>query len=125
MSILRCGSLHEAYSYVYGRFQLEDQRLYDKKQAIAEGLYNTPFTKLHRLKLVYYILQGSPSNGGCDIPIHDLLFHGKLAAFFPLHDKLSADSLVTAALHFCTLPWTFPIEDIKAYFGEKYAMYFE
>lgn len=84
----------------------------------------TPFNSLATLKLLYYLLQADYRFEGCKIPIHTLLHDGTLCGFFPLHDRTIVNNLKLKALNCYTAPWSFDLNAIRNYFGEKFALFF-
>ena len=99
--------------------------LYDVTASVKAGMDATPFSSLVRLKLIYYLLQSEYRLGGCKLPLHTLLHKGAMKAFFPLHDKKVAGDLLNRALQFTSVPGSFPVDEIRQYFGEKFALFFE
>lgn len=84
----------------------------------------TRFTSLVRLKLIYFLLEADSRSGGCKLPIQTLLHDEAVSAFFPLHDLEIATELKAQAMKFTTMPWSFDVDRIRSYFGEKYALFF-
>ena len=116
--------MYPAYDHIFVRFEREHMERYDVKASIKDGMKPTPFSKLQRLRLLHYLLEAPQREGGCDIPLQDLLHHGKLLALFPLHQSNRRQFLMQAAVQYLMFPWGLPIEEIKDYLGEKFALYF-
>ena len=73
------------------------------------------------------------SVGGCNLPIPMMLQRSEhivmeseimIMGFFPLHDVRAARKLKNNVLQWWTLPWTIGFNEIKEYFGEKFALLF-
>lgn len=82
-----------------------------------------PFSTSVRLKLIYYMLEAPRRNHGCGLEIEKLIHKKKIVGFYPLHNTAIAHNLMVNQIDFSTLPWKQPIEDIRAYYGEKIALY--
>ena len=96
---------------------------------IGESLYlvpdgqGSPFSKVIRLKLIYYMLRAPNHQGGCNLEISKMIFKKNLLSFFPLHDRLISNQLVHVGTSLQKAPWNMPFEDLRQYFGEKIALY--
>jgi len=108
----------EPFDYIYGRYKKTiDQSLYQKD---SQG---SIFDPTSRLKLAHYVLTGPKRHGGCDISIMKLVHAGNILSYFPVHDKAELKSLYKNQMKVSTMPWKQPFDDIKEYFGEKFALY--
>ena len=85
-----------------------------------------PFSSITRIKLIMSIIQGDDDDC-CSLNLRKMVKDGSdsLLKYFPIHDDSLRDDLERSWLAFRTHPWEQPIDDIKEYFGEKTAMYFE
>jgi hypothetical protein len=90
--------------------------------AVPSGA-DSPFSKLIRLKLVYYMLGAPCAQGGCNLELTRMLFKNTLLCMFPLHDRNITDQLVSVSSQWDRAPWSLPFEDMRQYFGEKIALY--
>ena len=91
-----------------------------------QGLYRIPKDARHifegallRLKLLRTIVELPPRAGGCGVNFRHLQHARVILAAYPLHDDAARDRLYeTFSMH---AP---PIETIRAYMGERLALYF-
>lgn len=68
--------------------------------------------------------QASPLLGGCGLPVRSLVSQGIMKGCFPLHDEEYAQEIVSRTMAWNLMPWSFPVDEIKDYFGEKFAWLF-
>lgn len=109
------------YSYIYGKYESDcPARLY----ALRGDKPGELFSEATTLKLIYEKLTGPVRLGGCGYPIEKLIKHGRILAFYPMHHKERAQKLNAAMSAWDVFPWTQPVNDIRAYFGEKVALYY-
>jgi anoctamin-10/anoctamin-7 len=104
---------------VYGRYE---SSIGDSLYLIPEG-EGSPFSKMIRLKLIYYMLRAPHHQGGCGLEVSKMIFKKHLLSIFPLHDRLISDQIVKVSSALTTSPWGMPFEDLRQYFGEKIALY--
>jgi Calcium-activated chloride channel len=72
------------------------------------------------------ILSDCDSLVGCRLDLNRLQSNGSLLHFFPLRDKQHCERLLAPVLlPFRVKTWQLPIDDLRDYFGEKIAMYFD
>lgn len=110
------------YTYIFGKYdQGLDQSLY-KNNGDEPGELLGHATLL---KLIYAKIEGPSRLGGCSLPIQDMLKHKKLLAIYPLHTTAVGLKLQNKMKEWHVMPWTQPKGEIKKYFGEKVALYFE
>lgn len=85
-----------------------------------------PFSSIIRIKLIMDIIQGDDIDC-CSLNLRKLVKDGtdSILKYFPLHDDSLRDDLERNWLSFRVHPWQQPIDDVKDYFGEKTALYFE
>ena len=69
------------------------------------------------------MLRAPSRQGGCDLDITKWMHLKKMLACFPLHDRVSVDSLKAQIMDWRSTPWTTPIFELKEYFGEKIGLY--
>lgn len=82
------------------------------------------FVKSVRLKLIAMMLRASHRDGGCGLEISQLLHKKRILAFFPLHERETADAIKHKIWDRKIWPWSVPVEDIREYFGEKIALFY-
>eukprot|EP01038_Epipyxis_sp_PR26KG_P015834 gene15834-21454_t len=85
---------------------------------------DTPFSKLHRLKLIANLIQAPQIDGGCNLQITKMLLRKRLLAMFALHDRKVTSQLLDQIWEKSRMPWNIPVYDLKQYFGEKIALYY-
>jgi hypothetical protein len=104
---------------VYLRYQQENNA------SIYQNAPNEdhPFSKLVRLKLIYRMLSAPKRLGGCNLEITSLLHQRKILSVFPLHEHDDCRNVLLRCMHWTTLPWNMPIEQLKEYLGEKIALF--
>ena len=114
----RYGDFYGAFQYIYGPYKKADPELFDKSSASGD-----PFTAIVRNKLMYYIFQAPVGIGGCAIPVLTMVKKKIIAGFFPCHNA-EGELMLEHAMAWSTMPWDFPLDQIRAYFGEKFAFLF-
>lgn len=82
-----------------------------------------PFSKSIRLKLIHTLLTAPKRLGGCNLEINSLVHQRKVLSIFPLHDPEECHMMLIKCLHWRTLPWTTPNEELKDYLGEKISLF--
>jgi hypothetical protein len=65
------------------------------------------------------------SKHACGLDMDSYKEEGQIVAYFPCHDKSSTLELKRLWFSCSVQPWEQPIDEIKDYFGEKIALYFE
>ena len=145
------GDMFEPYDYIYGKYDPSNERFIinhaledaDGKTvksyvfgnacaahptAPVSNLYkkqgDSVFTEIDRLKLLFYILEGGKSKGGCGLAISKFVSQNTIEAFYPLHDHSIIDPVYHHCWEWLVFPWNFPFDDIRNYFGERFALYF-
>lgn len=119
------------FDYIYGKYEFEAKHadnLYKIKTVDSNDrpVLSDGFTKAQMLKLAYYFIKSPKLLGGCDIEIEKLIHSKSINAFFPLHStEESAYLLEDNVAATFKLPWNFQFDNIKHYFGEKIALYFQ
>ena len=115
----RYGEFYGAFQYIYGPYKQSDPELFDKSSPEGDA-----FTPIVRNKLLYYIFQAPVGIGGCAIPVLTMVKKKIMAGFFPCHRPDVAKKLLDQVMAVSTMPWSFPLDEIRAYFGEKFAFIF-
>jgi len=104
------------------------RKIYYVEEPTAEsalaGKTPSPFSRYHRLKLVYMMITCAPGSNGAGISVLSGLSSGEITSFFPLHDPDKVESLLGDIWHVCRLPWHLDFDKIREYFGEKVAFFF-
>jgi hypothetical protein len=96
------------YEHMYGRYEKSlNQNVYFKAE---DG---TPFSRITRVKLVYYLLQSRVSMGGLNFNLSRMVKKKWLLAVFPMHDQEKKKRLFESWLPWGVLPWNQPLDDIK------------
>ena len=114
----------EPFQFLYApyRMDLNIQHLYAK----APG-YSHPFSITIQVKLVIALLEGKEHLGGAGLSFKDMIFKRELLAYFPLHEEDELNELIDdwygKSLLQMFRPWDVPFNKIRAYFGEKIALY--
>jgi len=112
-------STFSPYEFIFGKFDSDiDENIY----LHPDG--KSPFTKLVRLKLLYFILKAPKNKNGCFIEINKLKLTKKITSIFPLHDRSITDQMVEYVWEWQCVPWNMPFEDYRQYFGEKMTLYY-
>jgi hypothetical protein len=84
----------------------------------------TIFPSIVRLKLIYYILEGSKHDGGCGLSMAKYISHKQIAAFFPLHHASIARELQEKCCSPLVAPWKMPFKELREYFGERFTLFY-
>jgi hypothetical protein len=88
-----------------------------------ESVEGSPLRGADRLKLIKSIITTS-AEGCCGLDVEGLLKDECIYAFFPLHDYVELMALQRDTMTVFQLPWLFPVDRMKDYFGEKIGLYF-
>jgi len=107
----------EPFEYIYARYLNDSnmQSIYWKPQEMAH-----PFRSNIRLRLLLRLIQGDKLIGGAGLHLKNLVQHGILKDFFPIHNKDLRLELNTKWLS-KSWPWSQPLDEIEDYFGQKIA----
>jgi len=85
------------------------------------------FREIDVIKLIWSILEG-PHKGatprGAGLAMDHLFHKGRIEEYFPLHHPLERRRLKKDWYVWFNKPWFVPLHRVRAYFGEKVAMYF-
>ena len=100
------------YTHIYGKYdQAEDlQPLYKRDEGLSH-----PFHNLARIKLIQLILESKEQMGARLDPLAKMKAEGRLAAYYPLHDRPHLHRLKTTMMR--ERPWRLSLDDVKDYFG--------
>lgn len=146
------GDMFKPYSHIFGKYEPENEhfiinhvetdgdgnnvkRYVFGQRAVeafpaetVDNLYrkhgDSVFSKVDRLKLLFYILEGNKSKGGCGLSISKFVTQNTIEAFYPIHDHNIIDPVVEKCTSWTLCPWLFPFDDIRNYFGERFTLYF-
>ena len=112
----------DRYKHLHAPYKQNQNHLFKH----AEGC-DHPFNANARIKVTIHIIEADLTLGkhACGLDMDTLVENNEIVAYFPCHDKSEA-SLLKKSWFVCSVqPWEQPIDDIKEYFGEKIALYFE
>lgn len=109
------------YQYIFGIYK-EGLNIYKYH---GQGDNRRIFFGATKLKLAYALVEGPTRIGGCGLPVNRLIKQGSLLGFFPLHQRELAESIKRNMTRCGAFPWKMPFDDIKNYFGEKVALYYQ
>jgi len=122
------------FDYLYGEYKMEPTRpgmvptasLYPKlyKKHELENGVTSEFGSVDRIKLLQTVFEGPLSEKCCGLNLSLLKSHGCVECVMPLHNPKEKVMLEKKWLRAHQLPWKQPVWDVKAYFGEKVALYF-
>jgi hypothetical protein len=108
-----------------GASQADVRCLYKKKlHRTVDSVEASVFSPIIRLKLIYYMLEGSKQDGGCDLLITKYLHNKLMAAFYPLHDQETAKALQVKCCAPTVAPWSLPFAEMREYFGERFTLFY-
>lgn len=102
--------------------QADIRCLYTKKNASEKN--SSVFSPIARLKLIYYILEGSREGGGCGLLLAKFVKNNWIDAFYPLHDGEIAKQLQASCCSVCVAPWKMPFGALRDYFGERFTLFY-
>lgn len=116
---------YRPFELIYTKFSTNkvDESLFHRSPGHAH-----PFQRdCLRLKIIATMIEAAPPGGGPNLKLKRYLRYQRILGFFALHDAEQLDRLdvlwrgsgLTGYL-----PWKFPVNEIKEYFGEKTAMYY-
>eukprot|EP01038_Epipyxis_sp_PR26KG_P010969 gene10969-14731_t len=110
------------YESIFLQYKTEN----DSNQLELYSKHNqaSPFVTSIRLKLIYNLLRAPRRDGGCNLKISKLIHEKVILCLFPLHDKIVTDQFMSKILNKTSMPWHFPFDDYREYFGEKITMYY-
>jgi len=83
-----------------------------------------PFSSMQRVKLIWDLLHAKKADGGCELDVATLTYHGDVLAFLALHDASERHDLHRAFCYMSCLklPLKLPLDRYAAYFGEMHGL---
>lgn len=111
------------YEHIYGKFENDYDMLSIYKRQKGRKDTVSVFSRSTRLKLVMQIMTVSTRLGGCGLEVKKLKLHGRIKAYFPLHERSSVESVKTKVTNWKRTAWKNPVNQIKEYFGEKFGLF--
>lgn len=112
---------YSPYDYIYGKYEFQREEVESLYAKTADGAC---FRGVDRLKLMYSIMTSKPADGGCGLNLGKLKQTQALLAYMPLHDKKEQLVVMRQSVQLVQMPWHWPSELVKDYYGEKVGLYF-
>jgi hypothetical protein len=114
------------FQFIHGKFSKEKRELYATYNEEGPQHAGSVFRQTDRLKLIVSIVEAPVKLGGAGLAITDVKAEkgSFLKAFFPLHDEASREHLLKKWMNWRNIVAQ-PIEQVRDYFGEDVALYFQ
>eukprot|EP00606_Chrysophyceae_sp_TOSAG23-5_P000816 GSChrysophyteH2.ASY1.ANO1.1622.1 assembled CDS len=122
----RFSELHP-FDFLYGKYgKSVDQKIYARTGGgSGDDDVDDIFTGSLKLKLMYNMLVASKRDGGCKLDIQGMLLRNEILALYPSHNESDIHAIMTEVESSClTMPWNYPFELLRNYFGEKFGLIF-
>mmetsp|Transcript_72940 Transcript_72940/g.207871 ORF Transcript_72940/g.207871 Transcript_72940/m.207871 type:complete len:745 (+) Transcript_72940:182-2416(+) len=116
------------YDYIYAAYEEPNE-----EKAHLKDLWKTPdedegihpqFPSRTRSQLALGIAKSSKKHGGALVKVDTLMASGTVLACFSPNEPYIHEKLEAAMTSIWTMPWNYPVDRVRAYYGEKIAFYF-
>lgn len=111
--------LYGSFDYMYAAYDLDIDERFDIYKKHPRSILRSS----GRLKLLLSILRDTGA-GGAGIPLERLEHQKVITSHFPLHIGYELLMLQEEVMNMFGLPWNYPFDLIRDYFGEKVGLYF-
>eukprot|EP01041_Mallomonas_annulata_P010589 gene10589-22100_t len=114
----------QPYEYIYALYKHQSHDGVSEELYWREAGQSHPFREIIALKICLSVIESKPDDGGENIKIQRYIEKQRILGFYPLHNRIQRDIVEGTMNRCCQAPWRYPVNEMKEYFGEKIALYF-